>query len=265
MSQMAYYYGDGSLTALLCLVCHAGDENLVPGFRYWGSITDTTITDNWDSSFETTPLRDTLLLRYINLNELAVHNDAYRQCVIRFLRDPNRSGEFAIRPDTYTKAVLHFIQQVKDRLLSWTPFDEDRISSLLHYEQSAWILDLSRSQDKSPEFRMATGIFLLLGYLISFLPHSGGCPSLLRECQEPTFLTDDLASHFPERTSLARQAMEKYLGRFKDHSSEASHETRTNPMQPLSVRPMERPQPLSVEIPKKSRKCSLSMLFRRKH
>ena len=155
-----------------------------------------------------------MLLLYILGSEIT-HTNPER--ITTFLQDPSRSGGYALGPDNYTKATLCFIEQLQQ--VYWThrgPFlIESHLSGKLIFEKEIWRLDVSDYDSNHRETRAAVITFLLLGYIIFFLPLCGQSPALVQYCQQRTFLTQPVISFFPNRTTLLLQAMESYLQRFE--------------------------------------------------
>lgn len=220
LSKMPSYYRNSNLTALLCLVYHAGQDSLIPCF-YPSLFCDNRITN---------PEADTLMLQRIRLEDIGTHDDQYRQCVIRFLQDRARSRRYAIGVDAYTKAALSFIEKLASR-----PCTAWRNNSDLHEEQCFFdqlilengIWRFSPHPDGPAECghpaivkydSPAVLCFVYLGYLLFFLPRSGESSLLIQHCRQQAFLSARMVTSLPTRTALVREAMRVYLERVEPTS-----------------------------------------------
>jgi len=207
---MPSYYQHSNLTAYLVIICNAGQNPLVPCF--WSNLA----LDIWPDK-----THDTLLLHRICLGDIGTDKDQYRQCLIRFLQDPQRSGKYAIGTDTYTNAALFFLHKLKLRPCRETNNDHDDehyFSKQLTLENGIWRClpcqlperVYSTNRDYYP---LSVSRFIYLGYLIFCLPQAGKSVSLVRHCQQQSFLTKAWRICFPERVALVQQAMKEYLER----------------------------------------------------
>jgi len=88
--------------------------------------------------------------------------------------------------------------------------DENDLIIQIFFHKDIWAIDLSK---KDSQIRAFVQTFLMLGYIIYFLPRSGMSLALVRACQKPTFLTELVASFFPTRTARLRWEMKNYLER----------------------------------------------------
>jgi len=198
LSKMPLCYNSNYVIAMLCLVCHAGKEMHVPCCG--SKLAPATIME---FDFRHVHL---LGIYHIDFGLIGTDGDQYRQCLMRFLQDSERSGKFAVGADAYTAAAIFFIGQLE--LIDWTneegPFDENRLLDQLIHANGMWRFE---HREASP-FEVA---FLCLGYLIFFLPRAGISVELLQYCQQKAFLTKTLTMLFPKRTTLLRRVINDYL------------------------------------------------------
>jgi len=211
---MPWYHDHNELTAFLCLTYHSGQVKFVPGIIF--NEESRTICIPSDDLLEslTGKRYSPLLLENIDLSKFGTDEDTYRQCVLSFLQDPGRSGKYAIGPDTYTKATSFFMKEISKQ--DWPledTFDqlESYLSGNVTFHDNIWTLNASTTYNHFGCKVMTT--FLYLGYIIFFLPNCAKSETLLGHCQQQSFLTQKMIKLFPERTSVARQAMQDYLGR----------------------------------------------------
>ena len=213
---MPSYHSDNNLTSLLCLICHSGKAMFIPG------IIDNISKNTWimgnhyyHPSWDTILEGDILLLHWLTLKGFESSRDPYRHFVTRFLQDPSRSGRYAVGPDTYANATLFFVQQLA--LLDWKELnptlDENYLSYQLVFQDDIWRLDLSNHNPREGGITASVTPFLLLGYIIFFLPYCGKSQALVKHCQQQTFLNQHLISFFPRCTATVRQAVGAYLRR----------------------------------------------------
>jgi len=146
-----------------------------------------------------------LLLDVIDPEPIGADEDGYRQCLLAFLQDPRRSGKYAIGPHAYTKATSFFMKELSKL---YPPFGEEEsvFAGKITFHDNIWTLNT---------FGVAidVDIFLILGYIIFFLPQCSKSKRLVKHCKQQSFLTQGLIKSFPERTALVRQAMQDYLER----------------------------------------------------
>jgi len=160
---------------------------------------------------------DMLGLQHLDLQNVGTDRDQYRQCLIRFLQEPNRSGRYSIGVEEYINATIYFIEQLSQKkgMDKEGPFDEHWLSDRLTLDNDIWRFkraDLFNSP--------SVDCFIYLGYIIFFLPRSAECGQLVRHCQQPTFLTESLMILFPTRITLVQQAMKDYLESVESRTSE---------------------------------------------
>jgi len=218
---MPHYYNSKQLTALLCLAYHVGQVQYVPalGYNEW-RLVDTELHESLDESG-----CDVLQVRSTETQASVVgtDKDPYRQFLISFLQNPDRSGSYAIGPATYIQATLFFMERISplnpvsaseeptsngEESEEYTSEEESYMSSKVTFHDNIWVL-YEPSHDEQDEIT-----FLCLGYIFFFLPRSGKSQPLLEHCQTQVFLTHYVIRDFPERTTLVRRAMQEYLNRF---------------------------------------------------
>jgi len=218
---MPYYYNNKQLTALLCLANHVGQVQYVPalGYNEW-RLVDTELHESLgESGCDVLQVRST----ETQASVVGTDKDPYRQFLIGFLQNPDRSGSYAIGPATYIQATLFFIERILPLdlvLASEESTSDGEESEDSYFDQGSWLSsDLTFHNDiwalEEPGITGCdTMTFLSLGYIFFFLPRSGKSQALLEHCQTQVFLTNYVIHEFPERTALVRRAMQEYLNRF---------------------------------------------------
>jgi len=208
---MARYYDCDNFIASICLTYHLGHVEYVPGCieSEGSSTTDILINSVFEPSTDMAYIP--LLLDEIDLSKIGTDKDRYRQCLLGFLQDPDRSGKYAIGPHTYTKATSFFMEKLSrwyPESKGWWTLDEKEsvFSAKITFHDNIWTLNKSG-------VAIDVETFLFLGYIIFFLPKCSKSPELLEHCKQQSFLTQDLITSYPERTALVRRAMQDYLER----------------------------------------------------
>jgi len=175
LSQMRSYHANDKLPSYLCLVCHSGKNELVPDIHgYMNSINTWTIKGGKN---------DMLLLHQLELSSVRSKKSPYQKYITSFIQDPERSGSYAIGPDTYSRAALLFMRQLW--LWEWplhsldTSLSEQDMSCRLICRNNIWELDASKLNQLDNGTRNSVTIFLTLGYITFFL----------RLCEESQFVT----------------------------------------------------------------------------
>ncbi|KAF9545392.1 hypothetical protein CPC08DRAFT_716200 [Agrocybe pediades] len=106
-----------------------------------------------------------------------------------FLLDPERSGEYVIGPETYAKAALGCFKKIRSlghpEAHVWhdmppESLDEDDYFGTWRFVSGHWIVDAPNLYDSS--FNQSDLYFIILGYLIFFLPRCGRLDALIVEC-----------------------------------------------------------------------------------
>ena len=231
---MPFYYNNKQLTALLCLAYHIGQVQYVPALSYndyqGTHLVDTELKELLDQSG-----CDVLQVKLTKTQASAVgtDKDPYRQLLISFLQNPDRSGSYARGPATYIQATLFFMERISplnpvsaseeptsngEESEEYTSEGESYMSSKVTFHDNIWVL----YEPCHDEQDVTT--FLSLGYIFFFLPRSGKSQALLEHCQTQVFLTHYVIHGFPERTALVRQAMQEYLNRFGRESPSGDEE-----------------------------------------
>jgi len=213
LSRMPFYYSRKEYIAHLCLACHAGSNYLVPGLA-GTECRDITILHR-------DAIHGPLLLDDILVDYRGTDVDHYRQCVIRFLNDTNRSGRFVVGDEAYAVSASYFIDLLQNLTGGGcSKVDENNLlSHLIHWQdKDAWVfLRPKGCRGKHRGFKehnsTSTHYFIYLGYVIFFLSRSTKSEQLMEYCRKQSFLTELWISRFPSRTKLARQAMDNYVQR----------------------------------------------------
>jgi len=102
------------------------------------------------------------------------------------------------------------------------PFDENYMARKPFLHEGMWVLEFKESFTTWIEDKYAS-LFLILGYILFFLPLSGESALLVQHCREQTFLTEQVINFLPTRTALVRKAMEEYLKRVGGEPSRRIH------------------------------------------
>jgi len=190
VSRIPLYYAQSELTSFLCLVSHSGKDQFIPGI-----------------SIDSRGIATTLDIGYHPAYNLTFHNS---DVFLLYILGPEITH-------TNPERITTFLEQLQQ--VYWThrgPFlIESHLLGKLIFEKEIWRLDVSDYDSNHRETRAAVTTFLLLGYIIFFLPLCGQSPALVQYCQQRTFLTQPVISFFPNRTTLLLQAMESYLQRFE--------------------------------------------------
>ncbi|KAF4609774.1 hypothetical protein D9613_012056 [Agrocybe pediades] len=142
-----------------------------------------------------------------------------------FLLDPERPGEYVIGPDTYAKAALGCFKKIcslhhpeahvwHDMLLE---LGEDDHFETWRFDSGHWMFNISPQSNGS--FGPSELYFIVLGYLIFFLPRCGRLDALIAECLRskvsfPVPRTIYGGFRFPIRRWHLYCEIEAYLARF---------------------------------------------------
>ncbi|KAF9552207.1 hypothetical protein CPC08DRAFT_768486 [Agrocybe pediades] len=144
-----------------------------------------------------------------------------------FLLDPERSGEYVIGPDTYAKAALGCFKKIRSlghpEARVWQDMlpelGEDDHFETWRFDSGHWMFDISSLH--TGFFDQFDLYFIVLGYLIFFLPQCGRWDALIAECLQSKLSfpvpRDEDVDRFPIRRWRLYHEIEAYLARF--HSS----------------------------------------------
>ncbi|KAF9549604.1 hypothetical protein CPC08DRAFT_675027 [Agrocybe pediades] len=149
----------------------------------------------------------------------------FRDHLRTFLLDPERSGEYIIGPDTYAKAALGCFKKIRSlghpEAHVWhdmlPELDEDDYFETWRFDSGHWKFNIS-TQDYG-YFDEPDLYFIVLGYLIFFLPQCGRWDALIAECLRskesfPVPWGRDGKDCFPIRRWHLYREIEAYLARF---------------------------------------------------
>ncbi|KAF9549598.1 hypothetical protein CPC08DRAFT_332724 [Agrocybe pediades] len=143
-----------------------------------------------------------------------------------FLLDPARSGDYVMGPKTYAKAALGCFKKIRSLghpvFHDWhdmpPELGEDDDFETWRFDSGHWMFNIS-TQDMG-SFNQSGLYFIVLGYLIFFLPQCGRWDALIAECLQSkvsfpvpsrTWYGDDC---FPIRRWRLYREIEAYLARF---------------------------------------------------
>jgi len=203
------------------MLCYSGADPLIPIISFMEPRSmDEPIFASCPSNFleKTTLEREDIL--HIHSHWRKDDNiDAYRQNIVQFLRDPDRSGIYTLGKRTSAITAAHCITTLE--FLSWTEEEttcgEEAMSNFLSVDGGIWEWSVpkKRLNEGDDYFHINTPqlYFLVSGYLTYFLPLSSRNEALIRLCQQETFSSGRGKEHFPMRTRLAHEAIKAYLKR----------------------------------------------------
>jgi len=224
---MPRHHDYNNFIASICLTYHLGQVKYVPGIIESEGPSTIRITSSFLLDSSEGIGQSPLGLEQIDLRKIGTDEDRYRQCLLGFLQDPRRSGKYALGPHTYTKVTSLFMKKLSywyEELEGLRTFGEREsvFSGKITSHDNIWILNDSRvaidmhshvAFDIYSSVDIDMEVFLLLGYIIFFLPKCSKSKRLLEHSKQQSFLSQYVIESCPERTALVRQAMQDYLER----------------------------------------------------
>ncbi|KAF4618826.1 hypothetical protein D9613_010080 [Agrocybe pediades] len=232
-----FYADDGLAISLMLILFHLGSHRYIPMLltrRHPRKLSIYAVYScpanlvlprvNGQVPFNDARAEDHILEILYNLNWCEEPSE-FRDHLRTFLLDPERRGEYVIGPNTYAKAALGCFKKIRSlgrpEAYVWhympPELGEDDYFEEWRFESGHWMVDIptlyTSSFDRSDDF-----YFIVLGYLIFFLPQCGRLDALIVEClrSKVSFPAprDRDGHRFPIRRWHLHREIEAYLARF---------------------------------------------------
>ncbi|KAF9542047.1 hypothetical protein CPC08DRAFT_824318 [Agrocybe pediades] len=224
-----FYADDGLALSLMLILFHLGSHRYIPMI----------IDDQFSTTYACPPNlvsprvkgKDHILEVLQNLHSF--NEPSYFLGHLRtFLLDPERSGEYVIGPETYAKAALGCFKKIRSlghpEAHVWhdmlPELGEDDYFGTWRFDSGHWMVNIFNPP--SSRFHWFDLYFIVLGYLIFFLPRSGRLDALIAECLRskssfpvPSYWDVD---RFPIRRWHLYREIEAYLARFNSAHQQSS-------------------------------------------
>ncbi|KAF9552201.1 hypothetical protein CPC08DRAFT_754884 [Agrocybe pediades] len=194
-----FYADNGLALSLMLILLHLGSHRYIPMIKHRDSMLLSMYTVyscppnfiypdvNGQVPFNDERACNRILKALCHLNWYEEPSE-FRDHLRTFLLDPERSGEYVIGPDTYAKAALGCFKKIRSlghpEAHVWhdmpPELGEDDHFKTWRFHSGHWMVDAPPLFNGS--FNKSDLYFIVLGYLIFFLPRCGRWDALIAEC-----------------------------------------------------------------------------------